>query len=65
VGQPALRFEDFLDAHRDRLARALRSFETGARPTEVAQEAFLKLWERSVPLTVLSVDEFAELIRGS
>ena len=47
VSQPALGFEEFFDAHRDRLARALWLVARDRHEAdEVAQEAFLKLWER-------------------
>jgi RNA polymerase sigma-70 factor, ECF subfamily len=47
VGQPAPGFEEFFDAHRDRLARALWLVARDRHEAdEVAQEAFLKLWER-------------------
>lgn len=46
--EPSTRgFEDFFDANRDRLARALWLVARDRHEAdEVAQEAFLKLWER-------------------
>jgi RNA polymerase sigma-70 factor, ECF subfamily len=47
VGRPALGFEEFFDAHRDRLSRALWLVARDRHEAdEVAQEAFLRLWER-------------------
>ena len=47
VREPGLEFDGFFEAHRDRLTKALWLVARDRHEAEeVAQEAFLKLWER-------------------